>query len=280
MTEPQWNPLDPNQASSLSDARRQLHHAVQFATALGISYLTHAADDSHTNLEWLREHRALASNAVNEARGAFRIAVRAHDLELLLIVDGSIHARYALRDLTITDAEAWLRTQLRDLGLDASRYTLARHYQIPEHPVGRGAPFSAEAGHLEQLARWLENADALLREVQRANSSDPVRCWPHHFDIATLIAVREGATVGVGLESGDAYYDEPYFYVNARPQPALSQLSESLEGGGSWHTTEWIGAVLSGSRLSMDADAQEHASRVFLSSAVRTCRSLLLSSGA
>src|SRR4051812_30076366 len=43
----------PETATRLSDARRQLHHAAQFATAAGISYLPARPDDSHTNLEWL-----------------------------------------------------------------------------------------------------------------------------------------------------------------------------------------------------------------------------------
>jgi hypothetical protein len=84
------------------------------------------------------------------------------------------------------------------------------------------------------------------------NASE-VRCWPHHFDIATLIEVARGKTIGVGMEPGDVYYDEPYFYVNLHPRPAAPPTA-LLGGHGTWHTHEWIGAVLPVSRLKANLD--------------------------
>src|SRR6186997_821985 len=76
--------LNPEIATDLSDARRQLHHAAQLATAAGISYLPAAADDSHTNLEWLDVSGMLASNVIPSTK-PFRVAVRAADLTLALL---------------------------------------------------------------------------------------------------------------------------------------------------------------------------------------------------
>jgi hypothetical protein len=85
-----------------------------------------------------------------------------------------------------------------------------------------------------------------------------VRCWPHHFDIATLIDVSRGAsgearTIGVGLSPGDASYPEPYFYVTPWPAPADPALM-ALPGGGAWHRAGWFGAVLTGSAIFAGAD--------------------------
>jgi hypothetical protein len=262
-------------APQLADARQQLHHAAQFATAIGISYLPHAADDSHTNLEWLDEHRALASNIVRSDGAAVRLALRLPDLSLLLIRNGDVSAAYDLRGKTIAEATDWLRPQLDSVGIQGSRYSLARHYEIRAHAVASGAMFSADEPHLEQLARWYGNAALLFEDVRNVNDGSTVRCWPHHFDIATLITVREGTTVGVGMEPGDVYYDEPYFYVNASPQPSRESLPGTLGGDGTWHTEEWIGAVLPGSRLIADESEQEQQARSFLESAVRIVRSLV-----
>ena len=76
--------LDTSMAASLSDARLQAHHAAQFATAAGISYLPPEADDSQTNLEWLPELGALASHVI-PGPSPFRIAVRVSDLTLLAL---------------------------------------------------------------------------------------------------------------------------------------------------------------------------------------------------
>src|SRR5262245_42142413 len=136
-----WRPVHPDRALSLSDARRQVHHAAQLATALGISYLRHEPDDSHTNLEWISALGALASNPV-EGRTPIRVAVRVTNLTLLVASgDGGAIDWLPLHGKTIDDAAQWLTRRLTDHGLDASRYTLARHYEIPAHPVAAGAAF-------------------------------------------------------------------------------------------------------------------------------------------
>ena len=83
---------------------------------------------------------------------------------------------------------------------------------------------------------------------ERADGS-PVRCWPHHFDIATLLTIAPGQTIGVGLEPGDGYYDEPYWYVNQYPAPSATPGNQ-LEGGGvlaltrvDWRRAAGIAAV-------------------------------------
>src|SRR4029079_7803840 len=104
------------------------------------------------------------------------------------------------------------------------------------------------------------------------SQASDVRCWPHHFDIATLITPAEGKSVGVGLEPGDNYYDEPYFYVNMLPAPDAKALPDSLEGDGVWHTQEWIGAVLPVSRITSDSQSQESQVQRFLRSAIDTAK--------
>lgn len=267
---------DPGRASSLADARRQLHHAAQFATALGISFIPPRADDSHTNLGWDDALGAFTSHPVAGPRGTVALATRAEDLALLVHVDGAVGSTVPLHGLTVGAAAAAIRAALAEAGLDAGRFTLRRHYEIPRHPVDDGAPFDASRHEdFEELGAWYALTAALLAEAARATpGASGVRVWPHHFDIATLVTVAPGRSSGAGLSPGDEYYDEPYFYVNAYPSPPASRLTARLGGGGHWHTHEWIGAVLPGSRLAGDPAALRDQARDFLRSAMAACHAL------
>ena len=272
-----WQPVRPEDSAKLSDCRLQLHYAAQFGTAAGISFLEHRPDDSHTNLEWVPALGGLFSRAIPTGR-PFRIGARPSKLALLIVTeDNQPIAEYKLHGRTITDATQWIRSQIKSLGADPTRYTLRRHYEIPAHPVALGEAFDASSPtRFQELSKWFANAAALLGSVVRkTRGASDVRCWPHHFDIGTLIKVASNRTIGIGLEPGDEYYDEPYFYLNMTPQPTASRAkSRPLWGEGIWHTNEWVGAVLPGSRFGA-ASAQERQAREFLDSATAACRGLL-----
>jgi len=54
-----------------------------------------------------------------------------------------------------------------------------------------------------------------------------------------------------------------------RPAPTADRVAAlELWGGGTWHTDEWVGAVLPGSRLSADAEDQVRGVLMFLESGV------------
>src|SRR5207247_497257 len=125
---------------------------------------------------------------------------------------------------------------------------------------------TSDAAAFEELAGWYGNAAVVLETLRAATpTASEVRCWPHHFDLATLITVAPGQSVGVGMEPGDQYYAEPYFYVNMHPAPDARALPP-LHGHGTWHTHEWIGAVLPASRLA--ASGQRSQIERFTGSAV------------
>ena len=270
-----WRPLDQQRGTELIDARLQFHPAVQLATALGISYLPAQPDDSHTNLEWIDAIGALASNPAGSP--AIRLAARAHPFAILVLDSGAnALATYLLDGRTVDDAARWIRGQLAEYGLDGARYTLKRHYEIPSHPVDTGAGFRATtAAAFEQLASWYSNAAAVLEQVASAMpGASPVRCWPHHFDIATLIEVAPSKTISLGMEPGDDYWSEPYFYASMNPQPDADAPRADLAGNGLWHTRDWIGAVLPASRLG--PTNQQTQVDAFIQSAVSACQGLLL----
>jgi hypothetical protein len=145
-------------------------------------------------------------------------------------------------------------------------------YQMPEHPVGRGAPYGAAglAAPLAVLADWYANADQMLGEtrqriVARGIDAPPVRCWPHHFDLDSLISLGAGArarTVGIGFCPGDEYYDQPYFYVSCHPPPVIGALP-ALPPAGHWHSHHFTAAVALADRI-VEAGDQRAAAQAFL----------------
>jgi hypothetical protein len=271
-----WRQVDPARGKDLVDARLQLHHAAQLAAAFGISYLPAQPDDSHTNLEWIDSLGALSSKPSGSA--SVRVAVRASPFAILVLdAKASALATYSLDGRTIGDAAQWVRGQLATHGFDSGRYTLERHYEIPKHHVDNGGAFesSRSASSFEALARWYANAAvALERVVATTPQASPVRCWPHHFDIATQIQVVPGKTISLGMEPGDDYYQEPYFYASVYPSPSAEASRDDLAGNGMWHMCDWIGAVLPASRLG--PTGQQTQVDEFISSAVRAAKKLLV----
>jgi hypothetical protein len=80
-----------------------------------------------------------------------------------------------------------------------------------------------------------------------------VVCWPHHFDIATLVSLEEGSpanarSIGVGASPGDQYYDQPYFYISPWPRFDGEKLPDP-PAPGRWHTEGFFGAVLTGEEI-------------------------------
>jgi hypothetical protein len=273
-----WTALGGVEPGALADARLQLHHAAQIVVSAAISYVKARSDDSHTALTWSAADRALVSEPITAAT-PMRIGVRVEDLTLLL-VDAEMRAgrSFPLGGNTVADGNAWLGDVVAEAGLDRARLTFRKHYTIPAHPVADGRAFSRGIeNQLVELARYWANASAVLEElVQKTPAASEVRTWPHHFDIASLIAVpsSNGArrTIGVGHSPGDDSYAEPYWYVGPYPYPPTDHLPPLAAGH--WHTKGWVGAALPASEYLESAD-QRATVLAFIDSAVAGCRVLL-----
>jgi hypothetical protein len=111
----------------------------------------------------------------------------------------------------------------------------------------------------------------------RKLSASPLRCWPHHFDLATLttLTARDPAGyIGVGISPGDDYYDEPYLYVSVYPKPDPATLP-ALPAPGHWHLRDFTGAVATAGRIVAAKDPQA-ATDDFLRAAVDGALKILL----
>lgn len=273
--------MTPDHLDRLVDARRQLHWAAQAASSVGKRLLEHQPDFGEQSFRWIEETRALAQGTVAGPR-PFRSALRPSPPAFLLL-DGD---NRPLRELpldgrTLEEAFRWLEEEIAGLLGRPVDPPLDRTADIEAHPAGSGAPFSAaDAGAFAELADWFATAHRLLTAVAGENpGASAVRCWPHHFDIATLIlldaeASETARSIGAGLSPGDTGRPAPYFYVTPWPYPSTEKLPD-LEGGGTWNTEGWVGAVLESATLQDGAGDPAHRAERFLESAVAACRALL-----
>lgn len=147
-------------------------------------------------------------------------------------------------------------------------YTLeevANYSDIPEltdEIVSLGDGFAQAHEALTSLAQGFESVTP---------GASAVRCWPHHFDIATLIGLAEGdpetaPSIGVGFSPGDTSYAEPYLYCSPWPVPGHLPPAPSPWR---WHTAGFTSLICTIETL----DQSEMSS--ILNSAVSTVRKLL-----
>jgi hypothetical protein len=235
---------------NLQDALLQLHHGLQAAAGVGRTLIPARPDDSHTNFAWSEKHGALLQECVD---GRYRAGLRLSDLALLLVdANDCVTEAFCLRGHTLDDGFRFYEERVGTMLVRPGE-------ELPEHAVTGGACFNAMDEFLSKLASMYGNAAAILERIRaKYPGASPVRCWPHHFDIATLIPLPENGSIGVGFLGGDANIAEPYWYVYASPMPEATLPPLSI---GRWYAGTWVGAVLTGEH---DAAATER----FLSEAI------------
>jgi hypothetical protein len=232
-----WQQLGEIAPTALVAARQHAHFAAQVISAAGETFLPHEPDTSHTAMVWDPLHAALAGRELPGA--GCRVALRVGDLSLLLLTgDGAIAAHTPLAGLTLPEAYRWTSDAVKS----RSRGALARDlvhpgYELEAHPLAGGARFEIDPG-LPELSRWFANADHELRRVtSETPGAGEILCWPHHFDIATLVVLERDAagdplrTLGAGLSPGDEFASEPYWYVNHGPETERTDLPALAAGG-------------------------------------------------
>lgn len=283
-----WIRLGDPPPDALGPARLQLHRAAQLLSAFGQSFVPHRPDDSHAAMTWSPERRAFLSEPTVEG-SSIRLGLHPGELAYRLFEPSTHSEPFRLEGRTLSDAVDWLVDQLATrIGEAASTFS-APSNDLPSLEAVRGRTFEVVPAELSELERWFHDASLLLEAVATGEEgSSPVRCWPHHFDIAVLIDLDAGAepppgpdearSIGIGMTPGDDDYPEPYLYVTPWPYPETDDLP-NLPPPARWHGAGWLGAVLTGPDLVAAGDGEAQATRAssFARAAVAGCRALLRS---
>jgi len=270
-TTPSWRPLSGVDVGELSEARLQAHYAVQWLARLARAAVPAQPDDSHTSLGWDDERDGFVTHPLNDGG---RFGLRLSDLTLVAAGGEAGRPERAFSLIGYDDAKAreWMGLAFAADGLDAQALDAPSPYAMPPHAIAQGGTYGGAdmKSALSELAAWFANGQTAIEKVRRAmlghgHDAPTPRCWPHHFDLATLTSFpppRRATTayIGAGLSPGDRYYGEPYFYLSVYPAPDPSALPP-LPPLGHWHATDFTGAVatataiLATGRPEADADA-------------------------
>ena len=172
---------------------------MQLLAAFGESFVPHRPDYSHSSAMWSPERRAFLSGETVDG-SSLRLGLQPGQFAYRLFGPGPAQSDpFELRGRTLAEASAWLEAELVSrLGTGGHTFTPPTP-DIPGHRVGRGVPFDAAPPDLAELERWFHDASLLLEAVSAAEEgASPVRCWPHHFDIAVLIDLDADSNPPIG----------------------------------------------------------------------------------
>jgi hypothetical protein len=280
-----WSELGAIDPRRLVEARRQAHHAVQWVTRAARANLPAMPDDSHSNLGWEPRLNGFVSHDLAAADGStYRCGLRVDTMTLFVAKGSDVPSELALDGRLEADAAGWIDDMLTDRGFYRSG-GIALPYDISAHPVAAGGRYSwaTDRAAFAGLARWFDAAGDILEETRSrlaeiGAAPGAVRCWPHHFDVATLLTLGTGdaetvATIGIGMSPGDAYYAQPYFYISPWPAPPPDALP-SLPAPGHWHTQGFVGVVAT-SETVLSLAAPRAGLRDLIDAAVAVSRGLL-----
>jgi hypothetical protein len=238
-----WSLLRKPEPTALAAARLLAHRAVQWPARAALANLDPAPDDSHASLTW---DPALAALLGQPLKGGARAGLHVGVHELVF-VKGKRTETFPMIGRPEGEAGAWLDARLAAEGLKPAT-GIKLPYELPPALFARPAE---EAKNLAALSAWFAAGAELLEELRKKHKRrkpGPVRCWPHHFDIAFLVPLEEARSIGIGLSPGDEYYAQPYFYLSPDPKPDTGNLPR-LPPGGRWHTKNFFGAVAAATDL-------------------------------
>ena len=244
--------------AALVEVRNLVHQAAQWPARAARANLKAAPDDSHSAFIWDASHAALLSQVLPAKGGGVRIGIRIARLELIVTSGDNVADAFQLDGRTDPAAGAWIDSKLKALGLKPAG-DVKLPYALPDHPAGgRALQLGMLGRELGELSRWFGGPAEALEEFAAKLTGlrpgpGPLLCWPHHFDMATLVRLdadtgESARSVGVGVSLGDEYYAQPYVYVSPWPPFKGGNLPE-LPPPGRWHTEGFFGAVATGEQI-------------------------------
>lgn len=186
-----WKQLTTPFNEDLKEALQQQHHAAQFIALVGKHLIPNKADDSNTNMEFIVDENTLIGNALPNG---IRVALGLSDLKLsILDRENNSKKEISLDGKNRLEVFEILKQSLFDLGVDVSNFTDELHYEIPEHPLDKGAVFSLKnkSSFIENAA-YRHNAKLVLKEIGTLiDPKENIRIWPHHFDTGAYFVVSK-----------------------------------------------------------------------------------------
>lgn len=274
-----WKNYTKEFTGELREAILQLHHASQFIGMVGSSYQDKQSDDSHTNLIW--EEPQLISSS-NHLRAVLNLNTWTWELENRTT---GVTQKLNISQNNKIQALHWFQHSLEQFGVDASKYLPIPKFELPYYPLLQHHSFSDFSPNTRAtLISFFTNAHQVLNQVKKHFvDAAPIRVWPHHFDMGSLIPVQPTTTgetnksIGFGWAIPDDHLLEPYFYINYynvnKKEPSIKM--PKLQSDGQWHCKAWTGIVFPYSKILLLNDQFSALESYFLEG-IRTIKSQVI----
>lgn len=270
-----WKQLTLADFSQFKLARLQLHQACQLLANVAEFFVPRRKDYSHSSFIWSNEVNGVRTEELNQDR--YCIALSFPSLEISLFQDDKTIDSFPLNSLDHKTTEKKVLELLTKYQFNINSFEFKPLFEIPETPQAKGEPYLLDnQAVFTELEHYYSNANLLLSRISEEYGSSEVRCWPHHFDIATLLNLDKNKSIGLGFSPGDSSYHEPYFYVSPWPYPNLNSIHlPQLSHHAFWHTEKWVGAIFTASTIIENKNEKKTIVNSFLTSALYACKQLL-----
>lgn len=259
-----WLKLSVDNFDALATSREQLHQASQLVALVSRSLNPEDSGDKYGSLLWSDKLGGLVSQPFGEGH---QIALNLVDFKLILLEGQKEIASLSLNGETFEEAIEWVAMELAKLEYEVEELSAELPYEIPKYATSEDEPFElTDLSAHQELFSYFSNANAFLEDLLKKESrASEIRCWPHHFDLATLITLvanddpEEATTIGIGLSPGDEGSKEPYFYITPWPYPTLNHAELPDLPSGHWQEEGWTGLLIKASEIlaSTSAEAQK-----------------------
>ena len=234
-----WQPSSPRLTRELDRDWQAIHYAAQALVEIGKRWGDPAADDSHSAMRWDPGHRALVIEGAGD-RGPIRGSLKMRTLSLHLRGAGGSTEELCLDGLSLAEAMEWTNAASGRLA-GPPRHASVPAPDLPDHPIATGESFRlSEPRGAAIEALYHATAHTLSRLASIAPAFGTARCWPHHFDLASLAVLRTGPsgemqrTLGAGLTPPDAVEGSGYFYVSPWTADGLAASTPARLEHGHW----------------------------------------------
>ena len=116
---------------ALVGARTMAHKAVQPLSMAGRANIPAVADQSHTVLAWDEARGGFLSNPMASAEGEIAVGLVLSSLTLFVMRGDQTHTKFALSGTAVGEADAWLDSQLVEVGLKPTS-SAAVSFELPQ----------------------------------------------------------------------------------------------------------------------------------------------------
>jgi hypothetical protein len=246
-----WKVINKINLTDLRETRKGLHQAVQIVSAFPRNLLSHDATDGTASLTWNPRISGLESLPFSTTQGAVKVVLSFNSCSLQLHLNNIVKDSFVMKHHSLNQGLQWLKTKASQIGIDPYKINLELPYEIEQYDHDQLLKVNDAA--LQVYRALYHNSHLLLKclVVEKWEEAFDIRCWPHHFDLATLIPLEKNEegdilkSIGVGFSPGDEGIEEPYFYANIWPSVSYDSLAAKPLEIGKWNKHGWSGAVMS-----------------------------------